>query len=323
LDFTPDSRGLVVGESGGEASVIDVTTGDRLNTIGGSASVAGDVTMLEMNVDGNLIAATNWEGLVDVWSAATGELVFSTQSEGDDGLADLTWSGNGEMLAIASADTERGQVAILDRAGARLGTIVAEPGFTFRSVSLSPDGDLAVVTNELAARDDPSTVTAQVWDWRRGEIVTTIETPSVPVAFDSSGTRIATAHWLEGVVDVWDAQTGERLATLVAPTSAWDVTFSGDGEAVATAHVDGTVRLWDAATGVERLVLPGHQGQAFEVEFSPDGSMLASSGGDGIVRVWALDLDDLIAIANDRLTRGFTDDECRQFLHVERCPQTA
>ena len=41
---------------------------------------------------------------------------------------------------------------------------------------------------------------------------------------------------------------------------------------------------------------------------------------DGIVRVWALDLDDLIAIAHDRLTRTLSDDECRHYLHRERCP---
>jgi hypothetical protein len=28
----------------------------------------------------------------------------------------------------------------------------------------------------------------------------------------------------------------------------------------------------------------------------------------------------LVAIANDRLTRTFTDEECRQYLHVESCP---
>jgi hypothetical protein len=33
--------------------------------------------------------------------------------------------------------------------------------------------------------------------------------------------------------------------------------------------------------------------------------------------VWALHLDELIAIANDEVTRGLTDDECRQYLHLE------
>jgi hypothetical protein len=37
------------------------------------------------------------------------------------------------------------------------------------------------------------------------------------------------------------------------------------------------------------------------------------------VRVWALDLDELVEIAEDELTRGFTDEECRQYLHQSRC----
>jgi len=34
----------------------------------------------------------------------------------------------------------------------------------------------------------------------------------------------------------------------------------------------------------------------------------------------ALDLDDLLKIAHDELTRTLTDAECRQYLHVEACP---
>jgi hypothetical protein len=34
----------------------------------------------------------------------------------------------------------------------------------------------------------------------------------------------------------------------------------------------------------------------------------------------ALDLDDLVDIAERELTRDLTDAECRQYLHVERCP---
>ena len=47
--------------------------------------------------------------------------------------------------------------------------------------------------------------------------------------------------------------------------------------------------------------------------------MLASAGDSGIVHVWTLDLDVLIDIAKARLTRGFSEDECRVYLHLTRC----
>ena len=64
----------------------------------------------------------------------------------------------------------------------------------------------------------------------------------------------------------------------------------------------------------------GNRHQVSHISFSPDGSQLASYGVEGVVRIWALDLDDLIEIAQDRLTRSFTEEECRQYLHAERCP---
>jgi hypothetical protein len=46
--------------------------------------------------------------------------------------------------------------------------------------------------------------------------------------------------------------------------------------------------------------------------------MLASWADDG-TRVWALDIDDLLAIARNNVTRSMSDDECRQYLHVAAC----
>ena len=98
-----------------------------------------------------------------------------------------------------------------------------------------------------------------------------------------------------------------------------DIAFDPSGSRVATASSDATIRLWDPRSGELQLVLPRAPAQVSGVSFSPDGSQLASYSVDGVVRVWALDLDALIEIAQDRLTRSFTEDECRQYLHAERC----
>jgi hypothetical protein len=88
-------------------------------------------------------------------------------------------------------------------------------------------------------------------------------------------------------VRVWDAVTGQELLTLKGHTS-WvsSVSFSPDGQRLASAGDDMTVRLWDAVTGKEVLTLKGHTNAVSGVSFSPDGQRLASAGADMTVRVW-------------------------------------
>jgi WD40 repeat protein len=158
------------------------------------------------------------------------------------------------------------------------------------------------------------------WDWEAGDVEQTLDTPAEHVVPSPTGNLVATAGTGQAA-DLWSSTTGRHLAALVGHTGAiTDLAFSADGSRLATASADGTVRLWDPDTGEQQLVLRGHLGLATSVSFSPDGSRLASAGADGSVRVWALDLDDLIAIAHSELTRSLTDEECRQYQHVDRCP---
>jgi hypothetical protein len=58
-----------------------------------------------------------------------------------------------------------------------------------------------------------------------------------------------------------------------------------------------------------------------EVEISPDGRIVYSGSWDGLMRGFLLDVDELVKLAESRLTRSFTEEECQTYLHLERCPE--
>jgi WD40 repeat protein len=141
------------------------------------------------------------------------------------------------------------------------------------------------------------------------------------VDFDPNGPRLVLSS-SDGLAEIWDVENGARVAVLAGPPAGVnDLVFSPDGSRIAIAGVDGLVRLFDGKTVAPQLSLRG-SGCAIEgVAFSPDGMRLASTSWCDGVRIWALDIDDLLEIARGEAGRSLTDEECRQFLHVDTCPQ--
>jgi WD40 repeat protein/energy-coupling factor transporter ATP-binding protein EcfA2 len=335
--YTPDGRHLVATGPSGSVNVWDARTFRRDRTLGPPAGPTSsppwpgagwlatgtgvEATQIEVSPDGGLVAVVSFSGRLQVWDATTGEEAIATEpSSSTSGIA---WSPDGDYLAAADNSGDRGLVTIRDRTGREIAVLREEPGASVASVAFSPDGGRLVTAGQPMGRWDPDGREIVIWDWRVGEVERTIDAGAVRAALSPTGELIATVPQRQSgpQVEVWDWTTGQRVAALARNTGfVVDLAFSADGTRLATAGGDGTVRVWDPRTGEQLLVLRGHKGSVISVAFSPEGSRLVSAGADGTVRIWALDVDDLVEIAEDGLTRTLTDEECQQYLHTASCP---
>jgi len=314
-EFLRDGRIVTTSRSG--LTVWDIERRQELRTI--TPRAFGGIGGLDVSPDGREIAAggayptgpRDFGGdVVGVWDAATGQQLFPVRHHLD--VNAVAFSPDGQHMV--SAGWSR-RAKIVDREGDVIR--VLEERFKIDDVDFSSDGRLlAIAVSRGFEGREPH---VNIWDWENGTIVRTIEGAS-RLELDPSGPRLAVV--LAGRAEIQDLESGERIARLAGTSGDISaLAFSPDGSLVATGRSGGTVRLFEASTGEHRLVLSGNACEVSDVAFSADGSRLASASGcDGVVRIWGLDIDDLLEIARQNVTRSLTDGECVQYLHMDRCP---
>ena len=327
VEFSPDGRQLVANGRTDSVSIWDLATGRKVRSVParGATPEGSDFQRFDLSADGKLIATAGNDGTTRVWDVSTGKQRFTVVHPGGATSAyelgggmrpSATWSADGRYLVTSSPE---GTTKVVDDTGSDVSVLREKDDFIFTDADISSDDRLVVTVAWPPVLIIGDRI--KVFDRASGKLMTTIETEAHEVKFDPSGTRVATANE-QGVAQIWDVETAESITKLLGHAGpVMDIAFSPDASTVATVGLDGTIRLWDPNSGVQRLILRAHQEGIFAVDFSPDGTKLATVGrGDGVARVWALDLDDLLEIARDQVTRSLTDEECRQYLHLARCP---
>jgi WD40 repeat protein len=90
---------------------------------------------------------------------------------------------------------------------------------------------------------------------------------------------------------IWNIASGEKVKSLNA--GDFHVTFSPDGDWMASAGYNTPIELWDVETWQVAQTFEGHTDRVFGIAFSPDSTRLASGSGMGpsdvsdfTVRLW-------------------------------------
>jgi WD40 repeat protein len=238
-----------------------------------------------------------------VWERGTWVEINRIRTSGD--LGEVAATHDGALVA----NVVRSEVEIYDvESGDIVRSWPVEVGEGISVVNFSPDSTL------LAAGTSEG---IKVWRVEDGSVLFEDKTPQAPpvlaLRFSSDGSWVAVAA-ADASIRMWDLPSGEpRGEVLTHSGDVWTLALSSDDRHLASGSTDGTVRVWDLSNPGAVLSLSGHTGGVSGVVFHPSGERLYTAGRDATVRVHALEVDDLIAIAESRLTRGFSDAECRQY----------
>jgi len=242
---------------------------------------------LSFNADRTALASASIDHTVRVWSASDHSPMTVLHGHGD-AVAAVAWSRDGTRLVSVSWDRT---TRIWDAEYGRQTIAPRRPREAIDAIAVS--GDVrSIATAHVGEPDDApvllrdgTTQAIRAEVRRRG-------TRSRTIDFSPDGRTLAIG-WMDGVVTLVDADTGETRVTIEAddePTHS--VAFAPDGASLFSGHRGRKVHRWCATTATKLTTLQEAFGTRLVV--SPDGRRLLTAAGRE-AQLWDLQREVLIA----------------------------
>jgi serine/threonine protein kinase len=231
---------------------------------------------LRWSPNSNRIVSAANDHTARVWGATDGSNVvtYSGHSNYVEGVA---WSPDGSRIASGSADTT---VQIWDpNTAAHYYTYIGHKLWVNR-VSWSPNGQY-IVSGEQASKVG-YVVQARVWEPYSGNtlVIYSGHTNGIfSVAWSPDGSRIASCGY-DGTLQIWDALTGNRIATFNPAVYLFGLSWSPDSTHIVIGGNQANFWVIDAATGNVSATYNSNANAVVDVGWSPDGTRIVAGTGN-------------------------------------------
>ncbi len=244
---------------------------------------------------------------LEVWDIVGGRRLLSPDDETNAWGGSVALSPDGRLVAFAVGDVQDTLIRILTVDGGQVRRELKRRGTHPAVMTISPDGNrLAAVTRGGGAF---------LWEMAGDRPINLREDRELPDGgasnpprplFGPDSRRLVLTGPDPGqptseALDVFDAATGERLATI--PGATRPMAFSPDGRRLIALDPEKSgqeARIFDPADGRELARLVGHTGPIVAAVFDADGSRIVTASRDGSVKVWDASGRELMTLPGQR-----------------------
>ncbi|XP_022844038.1 WD40 repeat-containing protein HOS15-like isoform X1 [Olea europaea var. sylvestris] len=245
-----------------------------------------DVTTLDWNVEGTLLATGSYDGQARVWNK-DGEL-FSTLNKHKGPIFSLKWNKKGDYLLSGSVD----KTAIVWD----VKTGEWKQQFEFHS---APTLDVDWKNNVTFATcsTDSMIHVCKVGENRPIKTFSGHQGEVNAIKWDHTGSLLASCSD-DSTAKIWSMRQDTCMLDLKEHakeiyTVKWSPTGSGTNNpnkelVLASASFDSTIKLWSVEAGHLLHSLNGHREPVYSVAFSPNGEYLASGSLDKCMHIWSV-----------------------------------
>lgn len=290
VHFSPDNQTLASGSKDESVRIWNTSSGTCLNVLQGHGE---GVHCVRYSPNGQLLASGSFDGSIRLWHGQTvtsnhPSRVSSTVLSGHTSCVwGMAFSSDGRILATGSDD---GTLRLWQVQG--LQCINVLDGHTDDVLAIALRGQFLV----SASQDQ----TVRLWNLQGQSLKTWRGCTSGirSLSLSPNGTTLA-SRGLDEAIYLWqlrfDADLSpsrpdkilQRQTGLTSPLTIWasSLSFSPDGQTVATNGQDGSLMLWNVSMGLLHQWV-GHDAPVWTVAFDATGNVLASGSKDESVRLW-------------------------------------